>query len=245
VRHVPAGYNWHPARDQLAGTDVYGVAFDDSQAWSIGWNNANVKDFLFATGDCQKWLIAGKDSVVGGYYSNADRLITASSERNFPYYAKWYRRSGAREDPWISTEHHGSAIGKGEILYGANSYGSTHAAAVLPHHDGADVYIRTLDGQPLYVRPGDVGQSISNGVQSVGNAAQSVSISNAAQSVGSNNHVQSAGNAIGNFFKGFGRRRLPLRELDEAIMKEELKARRAEGYEELEALVKEDVDTRN
>lgn len=35
---------------------------------------------------------------------------------------------------------HGPAIGQGNILYGENSFGSTHASAVLPSHQGANVF---------------------------------------------------------------------------------------------------------
>ena len=34
VRHVPAGFNWHPATDQLQGTDVYGNKYEPNEPWS-------------------------------------------------------------------------------------------------------------------------------------------------------------------------------------------------------------------
>jgi len=49
---------------------------------------------------------------------------------------------------------HGNAISAGKILYGENSFGSTHASAILPAHNGANVWIKALPSAcPFY---GDV-----------------------------------------------------------------------------------------
>mmetsp|Transcript_122259 Transcript_122259/g.280045 ORF Transcript_122259/g.280045 Transcript_122259/m.280045 type:complete len:582 (-) Transcript_122259:229-1974(-) len=143
VRHVGPGNSWHPATDQLTGSSVYGTPSGptSSEAWSVKFNVDDVEEFLFSTGDCQKWLVAEKDAVIG-WYSNDPRQIQSSSLSATPYTAKWYRRQGASEDPWISITDHHPAIGDGDIVYGANGYGGTHAAAVLPIHNGANVYIR-------------------------------------------------------------------------------------------------------
>ena len=77
-----------------------------------------------------------------GWYSNGQRQILKSSTHSSPYRARWYRRRGALEDPWISLNDHHPAIGQGNILYGENNFGSTHASAILPRHGGANVYIR-------------------------------------------------------------------------------------------------------
>jgi hypothetical protein len=53
VRHVPAGNTWHPATDQLRGTDQYGDPNTD-QAFSIRFDDDTFTNFLFATGDCEK-----------------------------------------------------------------------------------------------------------------------------------------------------------------------------------------------
>jgi hypothetical protein len=144
VRHVPAGSRWHPARDQLRGTQVYGNPRHNSRPWSIRFPAFN--QFLFATGDCKKWLIADKNSVLG-WYSNGRRKILKSSTHRRPYYARWYRRHGNREDPWVSLNDHGPAIPQGNILYGENSFGHTHARAVLPKHGGANVWVRSSTGE--------------------------------------------------------------------------------------------------
>jgi hypothetical protein len=57
---------------------------------------------LFSTGDCQKWLIATKDAVLGSFYENEPRAILKSSISATPYTARWYRRFSNPEDPCIS-----------------------------------------------------------------------------------------------------------------------------------------------
>ena len=53
VRHVPFGKRWHPAKDQLKGTDVYGVPSGplSDQAWSVRFDNLTFNQFLFMTGE--------------------------------------------------------------------------------------------------------------------------------------------------------------------------------------------------
>ena len=147
-RHVPAGTRWHKATDQLEGTDVYGTrcgANCDTE-WSIKFNSDDFDQFLFATGDELKWLIAGKSAVFGNY-NNAARLIYKSSTKSDSYTARWYRRNGNPEDPWISLNDHGPAIGQGNILYGENHYNGLHAENILPAHQGANVFIRLKSGK--------------------------------------------------------------------------------------------------
>ena len=68
-------------------------------------------------------------------------MILRSSTSSTSYTALWLRRAGASEDPWISLTDHSQAIGAGQVLYGGNSFGSTHASAILPANNGANVYI--------------------------------------------------------------------------------------------------------
>ena len=144
VRHVPAGSKWHKATDQLRGTEVYGTPCGATGAteWSVEFDNKDFDQFMFATGDLEKWLIADKDEVIGSYYSHAPRKIAKSSTNANPYSAKWYRRQGNNEDPWVSLTDHGPAIGEGNIIYGENHFGSRHAENILPAHKGANVFIR-------------------------------------------------------------------------------------------------------
>lgn len=145
VRHVPAGNQWYKATDQLAGTDSYGNYEDGplgNEGFSVKFDTVAFSEFLFATGDCTKWLVAKKSEVTGGFYTNVNKQILKSSTKSASYYAKWYRRSGNAEDPWISLTDHTSAIASGDILYGENRYSGDHATKVLPGHKGANVFIR-------------------------------------------------------------------------------------------------------
>ena len=113
-----------------------------NKEWSIKFDTTKFNEFLFATGDAQKWLISDKAETTGTWYANNLRLIKKSSTNPNTYRARWYRRSGNKEDPWISLTDHGPAISQGNILYGEQHYGGNHARKILPIHKGANVYIR-------------------------------------------------------------------------------------------------------
>lgn len=102
-------HRWHQATDQLVGTDVYGTANDATNDWSVAFDETEFDQFLFTTSDCNKWLIAEKDQVLG-WYANEDREIIRSSTSSEPYTAKWYRRQNNLEDPWISLNDHMASI---------------------------------------------------------------------------------------------------------------------------------------
>ena len=73
MRHAPGGLStWHPATDNLAGTDEYGDSSNgpmSRSAWSIPFGSAvkGYNEFLFSSGDCSLWLIAKKAVAVGSY----------------------------------------------------------------------------------------------------------------------------------------------------------------------------------
>jgi hypothetical protein len=109
-------------------------------------------ELLFATGDCQVWLITTKNAIGGPfngeYYGSQKRQILKSSINANPYTAEWLNRRERPEDPWISVIDHGSAISAGMLVYGENG-GSTHLASrtqVLVDHNGANVFIRKRNG---------------------------------------------------------------------------------------------------
>mmetsp|Transcript_29544 Transcript_29544/g.43581 ORF Transcript_29544/g.43581 Transcript_29544/m.43581 type:complete len:288 (-) Transcript_29544:88-951(-) len=155
VRHVAAvSDGWHPANDQLRGTDEY--RFDG--AWSKNFEKevSGYNEFLFAFGDRSKWLVATKESVTGDNYADTSRCIERSSlSPNSKHEARWYRRVPNKEDPWISVIDHGPAIKSGDIVYGENRFGRNHWARGPAIHGGADVYIRCvardgyLSSQPI------------------------------------------------------------------------------------------------
>ena len=154
VRRVKPGNQWHPSTDSLQGTDVYGVFVNDStvdSTFSIAFNIEEVEDFLFITGDHQKWVIASveavlgaKDETLGNFqgYSGQNRDIKMSSISSDPYQALWYNRESVAEDPWISLTDHSLAIEEGNIIYGEADFDHATHTSILHLHNGANVYIR-------------------------------------------------------------------------------------------------------
>ena len=71
VRHAPGGYDkWHPATDDLAGTEAYGDSANgpmSREAWSIVFDTAvsGYDELLFSSGDCTLWLIVKKEQLAG------------------------------------------------------------------------------------------------------------------------------------------------------------------------------------
>ena len=71
VRHAPGGYDkWHPATDDLAGTEAYGDSAKgpmSREAWSIVFDTAvsGYDELLFSSGDCTLWLIVKKEQLAG------------------------------------------------------------------------------------------------------------------------------------------------------------------------------------
>lgn len=66
VRRVKAGPYWHPATDLLSGSEAYGIFVNDptiDATFSRTWDTQTYNQFLFATGDGSKWLVAMKDEV--------------------------------------------------------------------------------------------------------------------------------------------------------------------------------------
>ena len=150
VRSLAAGETWHPATDQLVGTDVYGDPSSDTFSIKFEDKVPGFNQFLFTTGDCAKQLVATKEAVVGiisaafpkgnAWYDNTPRQVLGSSYNNLPYQARWYRRHGHLEDPWISLTNHDDAIRTNNLLYqpGENSFAwKSHAPL-----QGSKVYIR-------------------------------------------------------------------------------------------------------
>lgn len=113
---------------------------NSASQWSVPFARADFDEFLFASGDCEKWLIASRDAVTGAWYSNEPRAIERSSMSSSPSTAKWYRRKSNDEDPWISLTDHETGKHDGDMLYGGES--GTLYQNVLRPHNGANVYIR-------------------------------------------------------------------------------------------------------
>lgn len=157
VRRVNGGTHWHPAKDQLKGTEVYD---DKNGTFSVkyydGDNDVSSYDqFLFTTNDLQKWLIVDRSELVFNetHQQPYNATIIKSSISPIAYNALWHHRniSTNPEDPWISLIDHASAIKRGDILYGEDRYGGTQASSVLPLHGGASVYIRKKSDVTLHM----------------------------------------------------------------------------------------------
>jgi hypothetical protein len=119
---------WHPATDQLVGTDFYGVKGCTILPWSEEFTSSNFDQFLFINGDKSKWIIMSRLEVIGtdgapAWYNNANVNIVKSSVNPDSYQAKMYRRNGNIEDPLITIEDNSAeAANNGAILYAAGFY---------------------------------------------------------------------------------------------------------------------------
>jgi len=149
VRHVPGVNNWHPATDQLRGTDTYGNPGVPQSPWSINFETAvpDWNQFLFSTGNCAVWLVANREAVIGidgnTYYNYVNRDIVSSSTSTTPYQAKWYRRVGVQRDPWISVRDVlDDGSGYGYVVYGGND--DSRFLTLKNSNNGADVYVRNM-----------------------------------------------------------------------------------------------------
>ena len=105
------------------------------ETFSIDYSKIDFTHFVFASGDEKVWMMCDKSSVGGvfnrEYYTDAPRQISKSSDGSKvcsnpdharPYTAKWYNRSGCKEDPMISLEDHEKSCDSGKIIYMENSW---------------------------------------------------------------------------------------------------------------------------
>ena len=142
VRRVKSGSSWHPATDNLSGTEEYGTYVNDptiDSTFSKTWDNARVEYFLFATGDGTQWLVATKEAVLGSYYADEKRDIIMSSLSETATQAKWFYRDNQPVDPWISLVDHRTA-GDGQMLYGESA--SSNHVSTIQNYNGVNVFIK-------------------------------------------------------------------------------------------------------
>ncbi|CAE7502744.1 unnamed protein product [Symbiodinium sp. CCMP2592] len=138
-----------PQTDQLEGTVTEGTAGGPlgpafSKSWSSDPLLSDFDEFLFATGDCKKFMIMDRNQVLDTY-SGEDREILRSHSSWTQYKAKMYRRVGETEDPWITFEDHfdENNVGGCTSLYVGDSY--VHPTACKPlhwDHKGLNVFVR-------------------------------------------------------------------------------------------------------
>eukprot|EP01083_Nonionella_stella_P107621 311908_1 len=121
VRHA---YNqWHPATDNLEGTDEYGTYVNDPQSmssWSIPFSQYlwpdGLTQFMFSNGDCSKWLITTNDQFTTSHPAQYNATISLSYTSDISYTTLWWNRQfdpiTFDADPWIS------ATDDSDLLYG-------------------------------------------------------------------------------------------------------------------------------
>ena len=115
---------WHPATDQLAGTDQYGT-YDakfttNPTTFSIKWKPENYSQVLLGYSDLSFWLLVEMNTIftIGSNFPAS--ILKSSKAPNGPSYtALWYNRYHNAEDPWASVYDHGDD--DPGMVYGGNS----------------------------------------------------------------------------------------------------------------------------
>lgn len=138
--------------DNLKGNTEWGIIDNNvsptiDRSFSYKFNHLEFKEFLFMTGDGQKWLICDKSSVYEGWNQNLVKTkIKKSHIMDKPYEAVWGKRNQCPEDPWISAQDHlyknisyMSDNEEHSMLYGETFKGWTY---YLLNHLGCNVWIR-------------------------------------------------------------------------------------------------------
>ena len=159
VRRVPASYDlWHPAKDNLYGSDMYGFHHYDANSecedcggpWSIHFENAvpGYDEILFANGDASQWMIMSRAQVEPrslGY----NRIATKSSLNPEMHLTGniWQRPKedpghggNYGDDPWIEDTMQNHRC----ILYHGGE--SKVHSDCIKKHKGANVFIRRTPG---------------------------------------------------------------------------------------------------
>lgn len=133
--------SWHPATDNLRGTDSYGVIQNEhttDTTFTKTWDTSNTSYFLFAYTDFSMYLVTKTETLFEyGAPTNSEILISSSS--SIPYTAQWYIRDGNPEDPWCSVFDH-SASDPG-MVYGENSK-TGHMEHLGVNGTGACVWVK-------------------------------------------------------------------------------------------------------
>jgi hypothetical protein len=106
-------------------------------------------EFLFSSGDGQKWLIADKDEVIGDYYASM-RNVKRSSSYNGPCKRWFARRQSFLYQPYIDLDEPISLDANSTrynhtTLYMGNGMSPLRGTVLLVKHGGARVYIRLCE----------------------------------------------------------------------------------------------------
>jgi len=131
---------WHPATDNLRGSDEYGSYADyrNDTTFSVQWETSDVKMFLFALTDFSYWLVTKKAQIFE-FGSPTSSTVLVSSASDEAYEAEWYIRDHSLEDPWVSVfDHDADEPG---MVYGENSK-QGHLENLGSSGRGACVWVR-------------------------------------------------------------------------------------------------------
>jgi len=160
-RRAPGTNEWHPATDDIAGTDVYGSGTESSGTWSVNFETAvpGYNYLMFAWLDANgtgpkatKWLIAPKTSI-GNWAASGNELRTvhSTSLNSSQHTIDWHTNiSGGIQHPWIAlTNWSQEPYQNNMIVYGEGSNSFTPGPALLHDSEGAAVWAINYTGSNL------------------------------------------------------------------------------------------------
>lgn len=55
------------------------------EEWSVKYDDVYFNQFLFVTGDKKKWLIMGREAILGSNFHNKNKLVLKSSLNAEPH----------------------------------------------------------------------------------------------------------------------------------------------------------------
>eukprot|EP00966_Prymnesium_polylepis_P219956 5088253-Prymnesium_polylepis.2 len=147
VRRVAPGDRWHPATDNLTGTEEYGDPDCEAIAactFSRSFKDVAWKEVLFASGDTTRWLQLDRSWLWlhGRQRSPGEPIpvtVSKSHLHTLAYPAHMQMRSSHAQDPLVRTDLRPTA--RDPLLYAEASL-LTESDADLVAHNGANVWVR-------------------------------------------------------------------------------------------------------
>jgi hypothetical protein len=106
MRRVKNGKNWHPATDNLDGTNPnYGVYnatdHEGNETFNKQMDLSSTTQYLFTSNNFDDWLLASKEAVMKTY-NDEPADIMASHLQMSAYQANWKNQIGNGSDPEIN-----------------------------------------------------------------------------------------------------------------------------------------------
>jgi hypothetical protein len=136
---------WHPANDQLAGTESYGVndaSPTGPETFSIRFDSFGYDKMLLASGDLSMYVEMDRSVIeqctngeVNGQW-RPDLMATSTNQNNVLQYC----RAGNSEDPWISAAEHPDFI-----VYGEGGWCGWHWEDDAPVFGGSNVWVNSIE----------------------------------------------------------------------------------------------------